>query len=172
MLLLLSGEVHEVHQSERLHHDGRLRKELLLVGQGSVQSFASKHRKVTNNDILLFLLETLLCFKNTKSDLFTNNCNLILWFGFYKCFPFNCPRHYISSLTSKEDVSLLFKHFEKLRLLKKKLLVNVFKLILSPVRHENRFLCYCTYSGPFLYALFRFFHHDYFLTVFKNIFFH
>ncbi len=95
MLLLLSGEIHEVHQSERLHHDGRLRKELLLVGQRSVQSFASKHRKVTNNDISLFLLETLLCFKNMKSGLFTNNCNLILWFGFYKCFPFNCPRHFL-----------------------------------------------------------------------------
>jgi hypothetical protein len=85
MLLLLSGEVHEVHQSERLHHDGRLRKELLLVGQRSVQSFASKHRKVTNNDILLFLLETLLCFQN-MTDLFTNDCHLILWFGFYTCY--------------------------------------------------------------------------------------
>ena len=31
VLLLLPGEVHEVHQSERLHHDGCLRKELLLV---------------------------------------------------------------------------------------------------------------------------------------------
>ncbi len=114
MLLLLSGEVHEVHQSERLHHDGRLRKELLLVGQGSVQSFASKHRKVTNNDILLFLLETLLCFQN-MTDLFTNDCHLVLWFGFCTCYPLK-----LSNLTTKEDVSLLFKHFEKLRLLKKK----------------------------------------------------
>jgi hypothetical protein len=36
MLLLVSGEVHEVHQSERVHHDGRLRQELLLVSKGSV----------------------------------------------------------------------------------------------------------------------------------------
>jgi len=46
VLLLVPGKVHEVHQSERLHHDGRLRKELLLVCQGGIQLAHQKHRQV------------------------------------------------------------------------------------------------------------------------------
>ena len=32
LLLLVPGVLHEVHQQERLHHDGDLRAELLLSG--------------------------------------------------------------------------------------------------------------------------------------------
>ena len=46
VLLLVSREVHEVHQPQRLHHDGGLRKELLLVGEGGLQLAAQKHCEV------------------------------------------------------------------------------------------------------------------------------
>lgn len=36
VLLLVPGEVHEVHQSQRIHHDRNLREEFLLVGQGVI----------------------------------------------------------------------------------------------------------------------------------------
>ena len=53
MLLLVSRKVHEVHQSQRVHHDGSLRKELLLVSQRGFQLAPQKHCQVWNETNLI-----------------------------------------------------------------------------------------------------------------------
>ena len=53
MLLLVSRKVHEVHQSQRVHHDGSLRKELLLVSQRGFQLAPQKHCQVLNETNLI-----------------------------------------------------------------------------------------------------------------------
>lgn len=46
LLLLLPGEVHVFHQSQRLHHDRHLRQELLLVRQRIILAAHAKHCQV------------------------------------------------------------------------------------------------------------------------------